>query len=133
MYLSDPAGTQYKVVAFKEELLRKGSFMLWAFVRGVGSMDAFAKRSLKQTGEEIMGFEIGQHQNRGLSSVLHREMRQRVLKEIQRKDPSFVDEDEDEEKLSPARVMAEAHRMIGKEIGCKNWHGYSSIVYPPVE
>lgn len=133
MFLSDPAGTQYKVVAFKEELLRKGSFILWAFVRGVGSMDAFAKNSLKQTGEEIMGFEIGQHQNCGLSSVLHQEMRQRVLEEIQRKDPLFVDDDEDEEQLSPARVMAEAHRMIGKEIGCKNWHGYSSIVYPPVE
>ncbi|KAI7783006.1 hypothetical protein LA080_012601 [Diaporthe eres] len=133
MFLSDPAGTQYKVVAFKEELLRKGSFILWAFVRGVGSMDAFAKNSLKQTGEEIMGFEIGQHQNCGLSSILHQEMRQRVLEEIQRKDPLFDDDDEDEEQPSPARVMAEAHRMIGKEIGCKNWHGYSSIVYPPVE
>ncbi|KAG6362124.1 hypothetical protein INS49_010353 [Diaporthe citri] len=131
MFLSDPAGTQYKVVAFKEELLRKGSFILWAFVRGVGSMDAFAKNSLKQTGEEIMGFEIGQHQNCGLSLVVHQEMRQRVLEEIRRKDPLFVDDDEEE--LSPARVMAEAHRMIGEEIGRKNWHGYSSIVYPPVE
>lgn len=128
MFESDPAGTQYKVVAFKEELLRKGSFILWAFVRGVGSMDAFAKKALKQTGEEIMGFEIGQHHNCGLSSVLHQEMRKRVLEEIQRKDPLFVDEDQEE--LGPARVMAEAHRMIGKEIGCKNWHGYNSIVYP---
>lgn len=131
MFQSDPAGTQYKVVAFKEELLRKGSFMLWAFLRGVGSMDAFARRSLKQTGEEIMAFEIGQHQNCGLSSVLHQEMRQRVLEEMQRKDPLFVDEDQ--EVLNPARVMAEVHGMIGKEIGYKNWHGYSSIVYPPVE
>lgn len=131
MFQSDPAGTQYKVVAFKEELLRKGSFILWAFVRGVGSMDAFARNSLKQTGEEIMGFEIGQHHNRGLSLVLHQEMRQRVLEELQRGDPLFADEDQEE--LSPARVMAAAHRMIGKEIGCENWHGYSSIVYPPVE
>lgn len=131
MFQSDPAGTQYKVVAFKEELLRKGSFILWAFVRGVGSMDAFAKRSLKQTGEEIMGFEIGQHHNCGLSLVLHREMRQRVLEEIQREDPLFVDEDQ--EILNAATVMAEVHRMIGREIGCKNWHGYSSIVYPPVQ
>lgn len=131
MFQSDPAGTQYKVVAFKEELLRKGSFILWAFVRGVGSMDAFAKRSLKQTGEEIMGFEIGQHHNCGLSLVLHQEMRQRVLEEIQREDPLFADEDQ--EFLNAATVMAEVHRMIGMEIGCKNWHGYNSIVYPPVE
>jgi hypothetical protein len=131
MFESDPAGTQYKVVAFKEELLRKGSFILWAFVRGVGSMDAFAKKTLKQTGEEIMGFEIGQHHNCGLSSVLHQEMRKRVLEEIQRKDPFFVDEDQGE--LGPARVMAVAHHMIGKEIGCKSWHGYNSIVYPSEE
>ena len=121
MFQSDPAGTQYKVVAFKEELLRKGSFILWAFVRGVGSMDAFAKRSLKQTGEEIMGFEIGQHHNCGLSLVLHQEMRQRVLEEIQREDPLFVDEDQ--QILNAAAVMAEVHRMIGREIGCKNWRG----------
>ena len=131
MFDSDPAGTQYKVIAFKEELLRKGSFILWAFVRGVGSMAAFAKTSIKQTGEEIMGFEIGQHHNRGLSMMVHQEMRQRVLEEIQRKDPDFVDEDQ--KKLGPARVMMVAHRMIGKEIGCKSWSGYSSILYPPAE
>lgn len=131
MFESDPAGTQYKVVAFKEELLRKGSFILWAFVRGVGSVDAFAKTSIKQTGEEIMGFEIGQHNNCGLSLVLHQEMRQRVLEELQRKDPLFVDEDQED--LGPAEIMSEVHRMIGKEIGCQSWCGYSSVVYPPVE
>lgn len=131
MFESDPAGTHYKVVAFKEELLRKGSFMLWAFVRGGGSLAAFARASVRQTGEEIMGFEIGQHHNCGLSLVLHQEMRQRVLEEIQREDPLFVDEDQ--QILNAAAVMAEVHRMIGREIGCKNWRGYSSIVYPPVE
>ncbi|KAJ0115983.1 hypothetical protein J7T55_004153 [Diaporthe amygdali] len=131
MFESDPTGTQYKVVAFKEELLRKGSFILWAFVRGVGSMDAFARNSIKQTGEEIMGFEIGQHHNCGLSLILHQEMRQRVYDQLQRNDPLSVDEDQ--EALSPAKVMAEAHHMIGTEIGCKSWHGYSNIVYPPPE
>lgn len=131
MFQSDPTGTQYKVVAFKEELLRKGSFILWAFVRGVGSMDAFAKKSIKQTGEEIMGFEIGQHHNCGLSLVLHQEMRQRIVEELERKDPHSVDKDQEE--LRPARIMLEAHRMIGKEIGCQSWCGYSSIVYPPLD
>jgi hypothetical protein len=131
MFQSDPTGTQYKVVAFKEELLRKGSIILWAFVRGVGSMDAFAKLSIKQTGEEIMGFEIGQHHNCGLSSVLHQEMRHRLVEDLQRNDPLFLDKDQEE--LRPERVMVEAHRMIGKEIDCQSWCGYSSIVYPPLD
>lgn len=118
-------------MAFKEELLRKGSFILWAFVRSVGSMHAFAKACIRQTGDEIMLYEFGQHTKRGLSSALHQEMRQRVLAEIRRKEPLFVD-DEDQE-LRPARVMAEAHRLIRDEIGWDGWDGYSSIVYPPVE
>ncbi|POS70554.1 hypothetical protein DHEL01_v211049 [Diaporthe helianthi] len=138
MFESDPAGTHYKVVAFKEELLRKGSFMLWAFLRGGGSLATFARASIRQTGEEIMGFEIGQHHNCGLSSMLHKEMRQRVLKELQRKDPLFVDgcDDNDQnekEELLPARVMQEAHRIIGMQIGCQGWCGYGRIVYPPLE
>ncbi|KAG8169566.1 hypothetical protein KVR01_000311 [Diaporthe batatas] len=136
MFESDPAGTHYKVVAFKEELLRKGSFMLWAFVRGGGPLAAFAKTSMRQTGEEIMGFEIGHHHNCGLSSMLHQEMRRRVLVELQRRDPLLIDEEDDEDgwdELPPSRVMEEAHRMIGKQIGCQSWCGYSSIVYPPVE
>ncbi|KAI3397599.1 hypothetical protein diail_10571 [Diaporthe ilicicola] len=129
---SDAAGTQYKVMAFKEELLRKGFFIMWSFVRGVGSINAFVKACLRQTGEEIMLFEFGQHHNRGLSPALHQEMRQRVLDELKRKDPLFAG-DEDHEDLTPAIVMAKAHQMIAEEIGCEDWHGYSSIVYPPVE
>ncbi|KAL1883208.1 hypothetical protein Daus18300_000266 [Diaporthe australafricana] len=129
---SDPVGTQYKVMAFKEELLRKGSFILWAFVRSVGSMHAFAKACIRQTGDEIMLYEFGQHTNRGLSSTLHQEMRQRVLAELQKTYPLFVD-DEDQEELGPAKVMVEAHRLIREEIGWDGWGGYGSIVYPPVE
>lgn len=123
---SDPSMAHSRVMAFKEVLLRAGSYMLHGFTRGRGTLLAFVKASIWEVAKEVVFFEEG---GEGLPCGLHmtimEELRTRLVAERQEaaaKQGQFFDEDE----IQPGDVGLYLNAMIAKEVGWSKWNGYAA-------
>lgn len=93
--LSDPDGGWDKRTAFEETMLRQGSFLIWAYVRGDGCMGRLMQSAVQSCLGEIRQSETGDH----LKTILVGELRRRLCPE----------EPED-------KVYREARKLVGIEM-----------------
>lgn len=130
----DPGMMLNKVMAFKEVLLRQGSFFLWGFVRGNGDMSSFVRTCISQCAEEIMFYESGVlgDMPKGLHMTIMKELTQRMVQVEMAKEPEERVK-VDPEEFGPLEVWGEINKIVGEEIGCKGWEGYQNIDYPTWE
>lgn len=114
-----------KVKAFGELVLREGSFMLWAFVRGTGNIRDFAKTAVSVVADQVWQYIAGvELTDGGLAVALHEELKQRLHDEMWAADPCFNVSELD----GPMTVQLWAYGLVAVEIGCKDWNGYNSRV-----
>jgi hypothetical protein len=114
-----------KVKAFGELVIREGSFMLWAFVRGTGNIRAFANMAVRVVAEQVWQYTAGvEMTDGGLAVALHDELKQRLHAVMWAADPCF----NASELEGPMTVQLWAYGLVAVEIGCKDWNGYNSRV-----
>lgn len=110
-----------KVRAFGELVLREGSFILWAFVRGTGHIRDFAKAAVSVVADQVAEYIAGvKVTDGGLTWALHKELKQRLHDEMWAADPCFDVSELD----APMVVQVWAYGLVAVEIGCKDWNGY---------
>ncbi|KUI67193.1 hypothetical protein VM1G_11457 [Cytospora mali] len=128
-YASSDVRFYNKMDAFGELILRWGSFFLWGFVRGTGTLLSYINDSITVVAEHIWRYEMGFDQSdNGLSMAVYKELKERVREAKHRDDDSFDDAELD----SPVVVKQWAHELVGKEIGCEEWKGYYAVPQEPV-
>lgn len=118
-----------KTEAFAELLLREGSLVLWAFVRGTGGLYAYVWKAVNIVADQVWKFNSGledQGDNR-LSKALVKELGERLLKEKKEGGGSVNPTEVDD----PLVVKRWAHRLVGGKIGCDGWKGYDGLVQAP--
>lgn len=144
-------------LAFEETVLRYGSSVLWAFVRGDKSESRFWRKCLANCICEIRWWEHGGMDARtetggklvpdGLHMTIMRELSSRFIKEImesmsQEKAEKTKKEEEDEDEdddaadgfdpadFTAADTWTRVNRIIREEVGSELWLGYVSAEWP---
>lgn len=147
----DPDARALANLAFQEMMLRDGSSALWAFVRGDKSEANYVHTRLAQCGSEIVWWEAGGNSARtpsggrlmpdGLHMTIMQELRRRFLEEAIREwesreqtDDSNDSDSFDCDQFGAGETWTRVNEMIQKEIGAKEWRGYSGLQWPfPVQ
>lgn len=142
-YATSDVQFYHKINAFGELVLRKGNFIIWAFVRGTGEVWSFATDSVVRVAEYIWRYELGFDQSDpGLTMALHDELKKRLFRAREEGDPCFQATELEGLLGTPPEALLEdpfenplvvkqwAHKLVGKEIGCKGWKGYYAVDYP---
>lgn len=148
MLESDPGLADARIMAFKEVLLRHGgSMVLWGFMRGSGTLAAFVRQAVTQCAEEVLFFEQysdtlaemeeeeeGEKENadeempRGLHMCIMGELNRRIT--VEKRAKAAENGESFDGDVSTREVWGAIDRLVGKEVGCETWSGYSAIKYP---
>lgn len=142
-------------MAFQEMILRDGSSVLWAFVRGDRNDCGYIEERLIQCGCEIIWWEDGGSVARtasgakflpdGLHMTIMQELRRRFIREAieererlqaekagQENDDDSEDgnSDFDPEDFRAVDAWSRVNEIIKKEIGAEQWLGYMNVEWP---
>lgn len=135
---ADPGMAPARIMAFGETLLRHGILVIWGFVRGKGSLASALASALGTTAEEIHVYEgsgawhlLGERvmMPDGLHMTIMGELKDRfvALKRAQMEEEDAV---WDEEEWGAKDTWTEINRIVGEEVGCQSWKGYSCVKHP---